>query len=205
MTTIIFARHGQTIWHEGHRYAGVSDIPLTESGYAAADALGAWAKTAHLDAIYASPLQRAVRTAEPAAALTGLDVVIDDDLIEVDFGLGEGKTIPELRPVYPRSVAEFEFAPAERPLPDGEPGRHSIERYHASIARIRAAQPDGRVLVVSHGTAIRLITCDLLGIDPNRYRDLMPEMLNCGRTTFEFRENRVIFHGFNAETLPVGS
>lgn len=200
MTTIIFARHGQTIWHADHRYAGVSDIPLDEAGYEAAHALGRWAATAELTAIYSSPLQRAVRTAAPAIEKTGLELVIDDDLIEVDFGLGEGRTIPELRPDYPRTVAEFEFAPAERPLPSGEPGRHSIARYHAAIARIRAAHPEGRVLVVSHGTAIRLITCDLLGIDPNRYRDLMPEMLNCGRTTFEFRENRIIFHGFNAET-----
>ncbi|UCR88140.1 histidine phosphatase family protein [Mycetocola spongiae] len=200
MTTIILARHGETIWHTGHRYAGLSDIPLDDEGARAAQSLARWSEGARLDAILVSPLIRAVNTARPSALATGLPLRIDPGLVEVDFGVGEGKTISELRPDYPEAVAAFEAAPADSPLPGGEVGRAAIDRYLEVIARLRAEYPAGRVLVVAHGTAIRLLACELLGIDPNRYRDLMPEMLNCGRTTFSFGERGPALIGFNTPT-----
>lgn len=54
-TTLLLARHGQTIWHAENRYAGVSDIGLTDEGRAQAEALGRWAAVHRPDAIWTSP------------------------------------------------------------------------------------------------------------------------------------------------------
>ncbi|RLP79402.1 histidine phosphatase family protein [Mycetocola lacteus] len=205
MTTFILVRHGETIWHTGHRYAGMSDIPLDAEGQRAADALAEWAVGAQLDAIVVSPLIRAVNTARPSAIALGMPLHIDPDLVEVDFGVGEGKTISELRPDYPDEVAAFEAAPADSPLPGGEVGRHAITRYLGVLDKLRERYPAGRVLVVGHGTAIRLAVSELIGIEPNRYRDLMPEMLNCGRTTLEITDRGVALQGFNVPSYTPGS
>ena len=74
MTTLYLARHGETEWHAEHRYAGVSDVPLTARGLEQAAALAEWASTAGLAAIVASPLSRARRSAEPAAQAAGLQL-----------------------------------------------------------------------------------------------------------------------------------
>ena len=97
MTTFFLARHGETIWHAEHRYAGNSDVALTRHGLGQAAALGAWAVDAHLDAIVASPLSRARRSAAPAVETTGLALRLDNRLVEIDFGDAEGLT-PERSP-----------------------------------------------------------------------------------------------------------
>lgn len=54
-TTLLLARHGQTVWHAENRYAGVSDVALTDTGRAQAEALGHWAADHPVDAIWTSP------------------------------------------------------------------------------------------------------------------------------------------------------
>ncbi|MBI0382368.1 histidine phosphatase family protein, partial [Streptomyces albiflaviniger] len=68
MTDFVLVRHGETVWHAENRYAGRTDVPLTEHGHQQAAELGAWAAGRRLDAVLSSPLSRARLTAEPAAA-----------------------------------------------------------------------------------------------------------------------------------------
>ncbi|HKT57069.1 MAG TPA: histidine phosphatase family protein [Microbacterium sp.] len=186
MTTFFLARHGETIWHADHRYAGVSDVGLTRHGLGQAAALGAWAADARLDAIVASPLTRARRSAAPAVEVTGLPLRIDERLLEVDFGKGEGLTPDELAAQYPEAWSAFRRAPASSPLPDGESGRAAIARALPVFDELHAEFPDGRVLIVAHATLLRLVLCDLAGIDPDGYRDLLPVLGNCTITTLAY-------------------
>ena len=107
MTTFFLARHGETIWHAEHRYAGNSDVALTRRGLGQAAGLGAWAVDAHLDAIVASPLSRARRSAAPAVESTGLSLRLDDRLVEIDFGDAEGLTPDEIAERWPADWAAF--------------------------------------------------------------------------------------------------
>lgn len=197
MTTLFLARHGETVWHAEHRYAGRADVELTDKGLRESESLALWAADARLDAVYSSTLSRAILTAEPSARATGEIVETDPDLDEVGFGVGEGRTLDELRPEYSAEVDAFIARPAEAVLPGGERGLDGITRYLRAFDRIEAAFPDGRVLVACHGTALRLTLCNLLGIDPNRYRDLLPEVQNCAVTALSYVDGAARLYAFN--------
>ncbi|HEV7849101.1 MAG TPA: histidine phosphatase family protein [Mycetocola sp.] len=197
MTTLFLVRHGETVWHAEHRYAGMADVELTDEGFRQAEALALWSADARLDAVYSSTLSRAVLTAEPSARVLGEIVETDPDLCEVAFGIGEGRTLDELRPEHSDAVNAFEARPAEAVLPGGERGLDGITRYLRAFDRIEAAFPDGRVLVSCHGTALRLTLCAMLGIDPNRYRDLMPVVQNCAVTAISYVDGAARLYAFN--------
>ena len=184
-TTLYLVRHGQTIWHAENRYAGSSDIPLTADGEDEANRLSDWATTAGPDGVYSSPLVRARRTAEPSAQALGLDVVEHQDLREVDFGQGEGLTRGEMAEIFPDALEAFLAAPAENPLPSGERGLDAIARARPVVDDIVARHRSGSALLVLHSTLLRLLVCDLLGIEPNRYRSLFPRVANCAITTVD--------------------
>ena len=186
MTTFFLARHGETIWHADHRYAGRSDVGLTRHGLGQAAALGAWASDARLDAIVSSPLSRAMRSAAPSVETTGLELRTDPRLVEIDFGVGEGLTPDELAERFPAEWAAFRAAPASNPLPEGERGLDGIARARPVLDEFTTEFPDGRVLIVAHATLMRLLLCDLAGIDPDSYRDLLPVLGNCTVTTIAY-------------------
>lgn len=189
MTTLLLVRHGQTVWHEGNRYAGLSDVPLTDVGHEQAQALARWAATARLDAVWSSTLQRAIDTAAPAAEAAGLELRTDARLVEVAFGKGEGLTRSEMGVVFPDAVDAFLRSPASVPLPGGERGYDAIARAAAAFREICAQQPDGRVLVVAHSTLLRLVLCALLGIDPESYRQVFPNLRNATVTTLDLADD----------------
>ncbi len=189
MTTLLLVRHGQTVWHEGNRYAGSSDVPLTDVGHEQVQALARWAATARLDAVWSSTLQRAIDTAAPAAEAAGLELRTDARLVEVAFGKGEGLTRSEMGVVFPDAVDAFLRSPASVPLPGGERGYDAIARAAAAFREICAEQPDGRVLVVAHSTLLRLVLCALLGIDPESYRQVFPNLRNATVTTLDLADD----------------
>lgn len=200
--TLFLARHGETVWHAENRYAGVSDIALTAKGTQQALALGAWARSARLDAIVVSPLSRARDTAASAAAATGLAPVVEPDLIELDFGIAEGRTLLDLEATHPAEVAAFRHDPAGRPLPAGEDPVAAAGRGAAALLRLAPAYPGGRVLVVAHNTLFRLVLCRLLGIPEREYRRVFPGLRNCAVTELRVTAERAALLTYN---VPVPS
>lgn len=182
MTDLVLVRHGETAWHADNRYAGRSDVALTDRGLAQADDLTAWARRTPPDLVLSSPLQRARRTAEPAARAAGLTVTVDERLVEVDFGRGDGLTRGEMRARFPADLDAFLAAPASSPLPGGETGADAVARARPVLAEAAAAHPDGTVLVVAHQTLLRLLLCDLLGLPLDHYRAVFPRLDNVART-----------------------
>jgi broad specificity phosphatase PhoE len=182
MTELVLVRHGETVWHAENRYAGRSDVPLTERGHEQAETLARWAAGAGLDAVITSPLGRARDTARPTCAALGLDARVDERLVEVDFGKGEGLTRDEMRETFPDARAAFLERPASRPLPDGESGADAVARAAPALAESASAHPDGRVLVVAHQTLLRLLLCSMLGIPLDHYRRVFPRLEGTART-----------------------
>lgn len=179
MTTLYLARHGETEWHAEHRYAGSSDVVLTSHGRRQAAALADWAATAGLSAIVASPLSRARLSAEPSARASGVPLRIEPRLVEIDFGAAEGMSPGELAETYPEEWAGFERQPARSPLPGGESGVAGIARSLPVLDELAAEFPAGRVLVVGHATLMRLQLCELIGLNPDWYRDIFPAIEGC--------------------------
>jgi len=148
-TTFLIARHGETDWNRERRWQGHADPPLNEVGRAQARALASRLAADPPDAIYASDLVRARETAELVGRHLGLEVALDARLREVDVGEWSGLTTREIERLYPDGLAERRL---------GGTGWAHGESYDAMGARvvqalggIAAANPDGRVLVVTHG------------------------------------------------------
>ncbi|MBP0458759.1 histidine phosphatase family protein [Streptomyces bomunensis] len=186
-TTLFLARHGETVWHAENRYTGSSDIALTARGEEQAEALGRWAASARLDAIVASPLSRARRTAAPSLRTTGLPETLEPGLCELDFGIAEGRTLAEVEARDPDAVAEFVRAPATRPLPGGDDPVAAAARGADALWRVAEAHRGGRVLVVAHNTLYRLVLCHLLSIPLDDYRRVLPGLRNGAVTELRMR------------------
>lgn len=175
MIRLVLVRHGETVWHADNRYAGRTDIALTEKGVAQTVQLAAWARGAGLNAVWSSPLSRARLTALPAAEAAALPLQINEQLIELDFGRGEGKTDAEMRMLFPEERASFMRDPVTHYLPDGEDPLHAAKRGAAALHEIaKATGEGGRALVVAHNTLLRLVLCSLLKIPLERYRSTFP-------------------------------
>ncbi|MGW7405725.1 histidine phosphatase family protein [Streptomyces sp. NPDC054833] len=176
--TLLLARHGQTVWHAENRYAGVSDVALTDSGREQAERLGRWAAAHPVDAIWTSTVSRAIVTAEPACRALGLTARREPDLRECDFGVLEGRTLAEFAAEDPDAAEAFRTDPVAHPFPGAEDPSSAAARGTAALRRIAAAHPGGRVLVVAHNTLLRLVLCSLLGIPLAGYRRVFPQLRN---------------------------
>lgn len=192
-TTLLLARHGQTVWHAENRYAGVSDIALTDVGRAQAEALGHWAAAHPVDAIWTSPVSRAVATAAPACRALGLTPHREPDLRECDFGVVEGRTLAEFAAEDPEAAEAFRADPVGHPFPGAEDPVAAAGRGVGALRRIAAAHPGERVLVVAHNTLLRLVLCTLLSIPAREYRRVFPRLRNAA-----ISELRVNSDGFAA-------
>lgn len=156
-------RHGETEWSRADRHTGRTDVPLTPRGEAQAAALGARLRGVRFALVLASPLTRARRTAELAGL--GDVLVLDDDLVELDYGAYEGRTRGEI----------LRQRPGWDLWRDGCPGGETVEqaarRAQRVLARARSAG-GGPVLLVGHGHMTRVLTARALGHDPELGRHL---------------------------------
>jgi broad specificity phosphatase PhoE len=148
MTTLLLVRHGETDWNAEGRLQGHSDRPLNEYGRRQARELAERFAADGIGAVYASDLARARETAEIVAARLGLEVVLDPDLREKNWGNWEGLTADE------RARVEFE----------GESTEEHRERVLRAVRRIVAAHPEERVVVVTHGGSLRRIQAAVSGV-----------------------------------------
>jgi broad specificity phosphatase PhoE len=185
-TTLLLARHGQTVWHAENRYAGgASDVDLTPTGVEQAHRLAAVARERAVDAIVVSPVRRAQETAAPAAAALGHDVVVVEDLREVGFGVVEGRTLAEVEaeePDGPGIVARFRDDPVAHPFPGAEPPQDAAERCVRALRAVAAGAPGATLLVVAHNTLLRVGLCALIGLPVARYRHVFPRLDNAAVT-----------------------
>jgi probable phosphoglycerate mutase len=196
-TTLLLARHGQTVWHAENRYAGVSDIALTDVGRAQADALGRWAAAHPVDAIWTSTVSRAIATAEPACHALGLTPHREVALRECDFGVVEGRTLAEFAAENPEAANAFRADPVANPFPGAEDPQTAAARGAAALHRIAAAHPGERVLVVAHNTLLRLVLCRLLSIPLSEYRRVFPELRNAAVSEIRIAQGETALLSFN--------
>jgi len=163
MGELILLRHGETQWSRDGRHTGLTDVPLTPPGEAAAAALAPVLAGRDIRAVFASPLQRAVLT----AGLAGLaDVKQDPDLREWDYGGYEGMTTPQIREQRPGWYLWRDgVIPGDADHP-GETAQQVGARADAVLARVTPLLAEGDVVLVSHGHFLRVLTARWLGLDP---------------------------------------
>ncbi|HTX96642.1 MAG TPA: bifunctional RNase H/acid phosphatase [Mycobacterium sp.] len=156
-TRLLLLRHGQTELSVQRRYSGRGNPALTEVGRRQADAVARYlAQRGGISAVFSSPLQRAYDTAAAAAKALGLDVTVDDGLIETDFGAWEGLTFAEAAERDPELHTRWLRDTATTP-PGGESFDAVLDRVLRVRERVIAAQQGATLLVVSHVTPIKML------------------------------------------------
>ena len=167
MGALVLIRHGETEWSRSGRHTGRTDVPLTEAGEAAAQALAPPVRQWHVIAAFTSPASRASRTAE----LAGLrNAQADPDLQEWEYGGYEGRTAAQIRQDRPGWVLWRDGVirgDADHP---GESIDQVAARADAVLSRVRPLLAAGDVALVSHGHLLRILTARWLGLDPGAGR-----------------------------------
>jgi len=196
MLTLLLTRHGQAASGDV-MLGGQLDMPLTPDGRAGAGALARRLAGVRVGRIVASPMARALETAQAIA--TGRPVEVDERLRELDYGRWEGLTAAEIEARDPELRARWEHDPAATHSPGGECGDDVAARALSFLVDLLAAElpasnraarrspdPGGsrgavtesqaeaegerRVLVVAHGTYNRILLCVALGVPVRDYR-----------------------------------
>ena len=156
MSVIVLVRHGDTPWSISGQHTGRTDVPLNAEGRTQAAALGSRLAGRAFGLVLSSPRQRAVDTARLAGF--GDELVLDEDLVEWDYGDYEGRTTADIR-------AE---APGWTLWADGVPNGETVAEvaWRADRVLARAADAGADVLLFSHGHLLRVLAARWLGLDP---------------------------------------
>jgi broad specificity phosphatase PhoE len=170
-TRVFLVRHGATILTAEDRFAGATDVPLSDEGRIQAARLSLRLQGEPVSAVYASPMGRTIETASILAKPHGLEVLPRDGLREIDHGHWEQKTRGEVDQQFPEEAREWDKDPYTFAPSGGESGLAVTARALPALIEIVRAHPGGNILVVSHKATIRLLLSSLLGFDPRRYRD----------------------------------
>lgn len=178
-TRLLLIRHGSTVLSAEDRFAGSTDVALSEEGQNQARALGERLAEAELAAVYTSPMQRTVATATFIAAPHRLNLLTDSGLREIDHGHWEQLTRAEVEQRFPDEYANWEADPFTFAPEGGESGLSVMARALPVLRRIVVENSGKTVAIVSHKATIRLVLCSLLGIDARGYRDRLDQSPAC--------------------------
>jgi probable phosphoglycerate mutase len=170
-TRVFMVRHGATVLSAEDRFAGVTDVELSDQGREQARRLAERLSDEKISAVYASPLGRTVETARILAAPHNLAVQTCDGFREISHGHWEGMTRRQVEEKFPEEMAEWEKDPYTFAPAGGESGLAVTARALPALIDLVRRHPGENVLVVSHKATIRLLLSSLLGFDPRRYRD----------------------------------
>lgn len=167
--TFVLLRHGETALTPSKRFSGSggTDPELSAIGRRQAEAVAtSLAARGTVQEIVSSPLRRCRETAEATASLLGLDVVVEDDLRETDFGAWEGMSFAEVRERYPDDLSAWLASPTVAPTGGGESFATVGRRVAGARDRLLARYAGRTVLIVTHVTPVKTFVQLALGAPP---------------------------------------
>jgi broad specificity phosphatase PhoE len=171
VTRIFLIRHGATTLSAEDRFAGATDVALSDEGRGQVGRLADRLAGVPVAAVYASPLGRTMETASILARPHHLEVRPGDGLREISHGHWEQMTRVEVEEQFPEEAASWEKDPYTFAPAGGESGLAVTARALPVLIEIVRRHEGSPVIVVSHKATIRLLLSSLLGFDPRRYRD----------------------------------
>jgi probable phosphomutase (TIGR03848 family) len=170
---LILIRHAQNEWVRTGRLAGwTPGIHLNEEGKRQAETLGRRLASANLQAVYSSPLERAVETAEAITAhYPEMSVAIEEGMGEVRFGAWTGKRLRQLR--RKRLWEVVQHFPSGARFPDGESIREMQNRVVSTLERLADVHPGGRIAVVAHSDVLKAAIAHFAGMHLDMFQRLI--------------------------------
>ncbi|HVS32264.1 MAG TPA: histidine phosphatase family protein [Thermoanaerobaculia bacterium] len=188
---LVLIRHGETLQNVAGIVQGCQDSELSERGRLHVERLAERLRSFGADALYSSPLGRALTTAQAIARVTGLQVQTLDELREMNYGGWEGKNFREVRrddeASYRRWIGEPDF-----PCPEGESHNDVLNRMKRAFEAVGGSK---RPVVVAHGTAIRIGATALMNVPVSVSRQLAQD--NAAFNLFVWRGERYVMKVWN--------
>ncbi len=163
-TTLIVIRHGETVANRENIFRGRMDFPLNEVGYRQAELLAKELLQYKLDAIYSSPLSRAIDTAKPIAKYQSLHIELEDDLTNICLGEWEGVPHKEISEKFPSEYDLWRTEPEKLKIPGGESLADVQARSVSAIERLVQKYCGQTIAVVSHRAVIKPLIAGLIGL-----------------------------------------
>jgi len=151
---VLLARHPQVQANVDGRFIGTGESPFTELGERQCVALAAHIAAWKPSSVHSSPRTRARAVADLAASQAGVEVHVDDDLAEIDFGAAEGLTYDEAT-IAGVAIDLLGGPPESAPFHEGETWHNFAARIDAAAERIETCGP--RIAVVAHGGVVRAL------------------------------------------------
>ncbi len=194
MTELILVRHGETEWNVAEVFRGQVDIDLSETGRKQAGLLAAYLSISSIEAIYSSPLKRALQTAEIIAAPHKLQVSVEPDLIDLNFGKWQGLSHEEVKEKYVDLYATWLTHPEQVRMPGGE----TLDDVSKRVIRFRnkvIANHRGTIVIVGHRVVNKVMLCALLGLDNSHFWKIRQD--NCGISILTYQNEQFILTRHN--------
>lgn len=192
---IYLVRHGETAHNREGLGLGRHDAPLTELGVQQLTRVAERLRRVKVARVLSSPLRRAGDAAGAIAAAHGLAVESQNELTEMDVGETEGLSFGEMHARFPEFLAAWRAADcALVRMPGGE----SLNDVGMRLMTLRddlIADAAAGVVVVSHNFVIRVLICDLLGLDVSKFRAFRTDLASI--STLEVGEGRPVLIGLN--------
>lgn len=183
-------RHGQPAG--GHRFRGVQDDPLSETGWqqmrASVNEMAPW------DVVVTSPLRRCAEFAAELSERCGLTVEIEPRLAELAFGDWEGKSYDEVKQEEPAAWKAFFDDPVSNTPPGGEEMADFCERIDAAWDDLLERHSGKHILVVCHGAVMRVIYRRVLAMPMNSLFLIEVPYACLSRIRHHPEGDRLVFH-----------
>ena len=163
MAIILLIRHGENDW-VGKKLAGrLPGVHLNQNGRNQAEGLAATLINLPIKAIYSSPLERALETAQPLAQIKKMEISICENLSEINFGDWQGKTIKQMRRL--KLWETVQNHPSQMQFPNGESFMGAQKRLVDCITKFSEnLESSDLVACFSHSDAIRLLVAYYLNV-----------------------------------------
>lgn len=198
MIRVILVRHGETVDNVNGVAQGWSDSPLTDTGRIQVQRLARRLRDFEPTSLWSSTLPRALTTAQAIAAELSHEVLPLDDLREMNCGRWEGVSFDEVRAKEKDLYDQWTSDPMVA-CPGGESFHEVASRMKRAVESIVGRNGAGaRPVIVSHGTAIRLVTCELVGLPVTLSRRLMQQ--NAAINVLERRGDDYFLRTWNDST-----
>jgi probable phosphoglycerate mutase len=170
---LVIVRHGETEYNRQQLALGRADIPLNETGRKQAKALARALAAEQFAAIYSSPLQRTLHTAQAIAQTHGIEVQADEGLIEMDVGEMDGLTFPVIRERFPGLLERWVTAEGpDHPMPGGERLTDVRDRAWGMVTRLSERHGGQTVCLVTHNFVILSLLTQIIGVELADFRKL---------------------------------
>ncbi len=196
MTRIILIRHGQTAWNKVERIRGQVDIPLDETGWAQAGVTAErvveeWKPVA----VYSSPLQRAVQTAQAIARRLGQEVRPVPGFNDMNFGQWQGLSPEEVERNWLEMAHAWLEVPHTVTFPGGENLQQVRERSMAALHQVIGQHKAEDIVIVTHTVVNRVLLLAALGLDNSNYWRIRQD--NCAVNVIEWHNGVFVIASIN--------